>query len=61
MDLRLLLLSLTTFAAGLAESILIGILPPLAEDLRVSISLAGQLTTLFSLGFALAADRKSVV
>lgn len=42
MDLRLLLLSLTTFAAGLAESILIGILPPLAEDLRVSISLAGQ-------------------
>lgn len=35
MDLRLLLLSLTTFAAGLAESILIGILPPLAEDLRV--------------------------
>lgn len=55
MDLRLLLLSLTTFAAGLAESILIGILPPLAEDLRVSISLAGQLTTLFSLGFALAA------
>lgn len=44
MDLRLLLLSLTTFAAGLAESILIGILPPLAEDLRVSISLAGQLT-----------------
>lgn len=45
MDLRFLLLSLTTFAAGLAESILIGILPPLAEDLRVSISLAGQLTT----------------
>ena len=37
MDLRLLLLSLTTFAAGLAESILIGILPPLAEDLRVSL------------------------
>lgn len=31
MDLRFLLLSLTTFAAGLAESILIGILPPLAE------------------------------
>lgn len=35
MDLRLLLLSLTTFAAGLAESILIGILPPLAEDLQI--------------------------
>ncbi|ABR82683.1 MULTISPECIES: MFS transporter [Pseudomonas aeruginosa group] len=55
MDLRLLSLALTTFAAGLAESILIGILPPLAADLRVSISLAGQLTTLFSLGFAVAA------
>ncbi|WP_217476372.1 MFS transporter [Stutzerimonas stutzeri] len=54
MDLRLFLLSLTTFAAGVAESILIGILPPLASDLRVSVSLAGQLTTLFSFGFAIA-------
>jgi len=54
MDLRLLLLSLTTFAAGVAESILIGILPPVATDLRVSVSLAGQLTTLFSIAFAVA-------
>lgn len=54
MDLRLLLLSLTTFAAGVAESVLIGILPPLASDLRVSVSLAGQLTALFSVAFAVA-------
>lgn len=54
MDLRLLLLSLTTFAAGVAESILIGVLPPVATDLRVSVSLAGQLTTLFSIAFAVA-------
>lgn len=54
MDLRLFLLALTTFAAGVAESVLIGILPPLASDLRVSVSLAGQLTTLFSIAFAVA-------
>lgn len=55
MDLRLLLLSLCTFAAGLAEAILTGILPSLADDLGVSLSLAGQLTALFSLSFAIAA------
>lgn len=55
MDLRLLLLSLCTFAAGLAEAILTGILPSLANDLGVSLSLAGQLTSLFSLSFAIAA------
>ncbi|MDG9853200.1 MFS transporter [Pseudomonas nitroreducens] len=55
MDLRLLLLSLCTFAAGLAEAILTGILPSLADDLNVSLSLAGQLTSLFSLSFAIAA------
>ncbi|MEW1693276.1 MFS transporter [Streptomyces sp. NPDC091265] len=55
MDLRLLLLALCTFAAGLAESILTGILPSLASDLDVSLSLAGQLTSLFSLSFAVAA------
>ncbi|MCG8906299.1 MFS transporter [Pseudomonas sp. DP-17] len=55
MDLRLLLLSLCTFAAGVAEAILTGILPSLADDLQVSLSLAGQLTSLFSLSFAIAA------
>lgn len=55
MDLRLLLLALCTFAAGLAEAILTGILPSLASDLDVSLGLAGQLTSLFSLSFAIAA------
>ncbi|MGH4031294.1 MFS transporter [Actinomycetota bacterium Odt1-20B] len=55
MDLRLLLLTLCTFAAGLAEAILTGVLPSLAADLDVSLSLAGQLTSLYSLSFAVAA------
>lgn len=56
MDLHLLLLPLTTFTTGLAESTLIGILPPLAKNLRAFIGLAGQFTTLLSLGFTLAAS-----
>lgn len=40
------------WAAGVAESILIGILPLLASDLRVSVSVAGPLTALFSFAFA---------
>lgn len=55
MRLHLIVLALVAFAAGVAESILIGILPSLASDLTVSISLAGQLTSVFSLSFAISA------
>ncbi|MFI8824108.1 MFS transporter [Streptomyces sp. NPDC053431] len=55
MDLRLLSLSFCASAAGLAEAILTGILPSVASDLDVSLSLAGQLTSIFSLSFAVAA------
>ena len=48
MDLRLLLLSLTTIAGGLAESILIGIPPPLAEDPWSPSAWLASSTTLFS-------------
>ncbi|MBP0580066.1 MFS transporter [Labrys sp. LIt4] len=55
MDRRVLLLALATFVTGTAENIVIGILPDIAGGLGVSIGLAGQLTAIFSITFALAA------
>ncbi|WP_454813132.1 MFS transporter [Labrys neptuniae] len=55
MDRRVLLLVLATFVTGTAENIVIGILPDIAGGLGVSIGLAGQLTAVFSITFALAA------
>lgn len=48
-----LLLTLGAFVVGTAELIVGGILKPMADDLRISIALAGQLITAFSLAFAL--------
>ncbi|CAN7158715.1 MULTISPECIES: MFS transporter [Ensifer] len=55
MNIPLLLLALATFATGTAENLVIGILPDVASGLGVSIGLAGQLTSVFSVTFALAA------
>lgn len=55
MDTRIWLLAATVFLAGIDENICIGILPGIAADLRVSLAVGGQLTTIFSLTFALAA------
>lgn len=55
MNIPLLLLALATFATGTAENIVIGILPDVASGLDVSIGLAGQLTAVFSVTFALTA------
>ncbi|WP_457582187.1 MFS transporter [Ensifer canadensis] len=55
MNIPLLLLVLATFATGTAENIVIGILPDVASGLDVSIGLAGQLTSVFSVTFALTA------
>lgn len=52
---RIWLLALATFATGMAENITVGILPALADGLQVPLGIAGQLTTVFSLSFALAA------
>lgn len=52
---RIWLLALATFVTGMAENITVGILPSLADDLAVPLGIAGQLTTVFSLSFALAA------
>ncbi|MGF6172901.1 MFS transporter [Ensifer sp. 4252] len=55
MNIPLLLVALATFATGTAENIVIGILPDVASGLGVSTGLAGQLTSVFSVTFALAA------
>lgn len=55
MNPRIWLLALATFVTGMAENITVGILPALADGLAVPLGIAGQLTTVFSLSFALAA------
>ncbi|MEC5404725.1 MFS transporter [Paraburkholderia sp. MPAMCS5] len=55
MDFRVYLLAATAFLAGVAETICVGILPEIASGLQVSTAAAGQLTTIFSAVFALAA------
>lgn len=61
MEPRIFLLALATFATGTAENIVIGILPDVAAGLGVSLGLAGQLTAVFSLTFALAAPAALVL
>lgn len=55
MDTRIFALALVTFVTGTAENIIVGILPSIARGLDVSVSAAGQLTSIFSITFALAA------
>jgi DHA1 family inner membrane transport protein len=45
-------LAFATFALGLGELMLAGILPAIASDIGVSIPLAGQLVTVYALTFA---------
>jgi len=55
MDTRIFVLALVTFVTGTAENIIVGILPGIARGFDVSVSAAGQLTSIFSLTFALTA------
>ncbi|MEU8517071.1 MFS transporter [Kitasatospora sp. NPDC048722] len=55
MPVRLLLLALGTFAMGTDSMVVAGILGPVAADLGVSVPAAGQLVTVFALGYALLA------
>ncbi|WP_054313183.1 MFS transporter [Mesorhizobium sp. 1M-11] len=55
MNLRIFFLAFATFATGTAENIVIGILPGIASGLDISVGLAGQLTAVFSITFALTA------
>ena len=51
----LLLFALGTFAVGTSELVVVGILPLVAQDLHVSVAVAGQLVTGYAIGFALGA------
>ncbi|QAY67597.1 MFS transporter [Paenibacillus protaetiae] len=57
------LLSLTVgaFAIGMTEFVIMGILPNVAEDLKVSIASAGQLITMYALGVAVGAPVLTVL
>ncbi|MGW2371795.1 MFS transporter [Kitasatospora sp. NPDC001683] len=55
MPVRLLLLALGTFAMGTDSMVVAGILGPISADLGVSVGAAGQLVTVFALGYALLA------
>ncbi|APJ09675.1 MULTISPECIES: MFS transporter [Bacillus] len=55
MNWRVYLLAVSTFAVGLVELVVGGILPSLAEDLNVSLATAGQLITVFAIVYAISA------
>ncbi|WP_341299437.1 MFS transporter [Lysinibacillus sp. FSL H8-0500] len=55
MNWRVYILAVTTFAVGLVELIVGGILPNIAEDLHVSLATSGQLITIFALVYAISA------
>src|SRR5258708_24506111 len=53
LDLRILLLALATFVLGTDALIVIGVLPTIARELRVTEGATGQLITAFSLVYGL--------
>lgn len=55
MDKRVYLLTIISFIVGMVELIIGGILDLISEDLRISYGQSGQLITVFSLVFAIAA------
>lgn len=55
MPVPLLLLALGTFAMGTDSMVVAGILGPISADLGISVPAAGQLVTVFALGYALLA------
>ncbi|MGE6631870.1 MFS transporter [Bacillus sp. NPDC077027] len=55
MNWRVYILAVSTFAVGLVELVVGGILPSLAEDLHISLATAGQLITVFAIAYAISA------
>lgn len=53
MDKRLLVLALGMFALGTDTFVVAGVLPKIAEEFNVDIGVAGQLTTLYAIAYAL--------
>ncbi|MCV4231600.1 MFS transporter [Virgibacillus sp. LDC1] len=54
MNLKVLILAISTISVGLVELIVGGILPLIADDLHISLGTAGQLITVFALVYAVA-------
>lgn len=54
MNLKVIILALSTVAAGLVELIVGGILPTIAADFNITLGTAGQLITVFALIYAIA-------
>lgn len=61
MPLAIYALALAAFAIGTAEFIISGILPPLAEDLAVSIPTAGLLVSAYAVGVAIGGPILTIV
>jgi DHA1 family inner membrane transport protein len=61
LPLPILALALAAFAIGTSEFVIVGILPEVARDLRVSISSAGLLVSGYALGVAVGAPLLSVL
>jgi predicted MFS family arabinose efflux permease len=61
MDKRLLVLALGMFALGTDTFVMAGILPQLARSFDVDIAVAGQLTTLYAIAYALLAPTIAAV
>ena len=55
MPIALYALAAAAFAIGMAEFVVVGILPAIATDMNVDLPTAGQLVSLYALGVALAA------
>ncbi len=55
MPLALLALTLSAFAIGTTEFVIVGLIPTMAEDLNVSLPSAGLLVSLYALGVAIGA------
>lgn len=54
MNLKIYVLTIATFTVGLVELIIGGLLPTIAHDLDVSLSMTGQLITIYALMYAIA-------
>ncbi len=60
-SISLLCLTLGSFAIGMTEFVIMGLLPNVADDLQVSISSAGQLITMYALGVAVGAPIMTIL
>lgn len=55
MPIALLALTLSAFAIGTTEFVIVGLVPAIAQDLSVSLPSAGLLVSLYALGVAIGA------